>query len=190
MVNEILENWEQITWKWLNTKNEDLTETLDEKKFREYIWENLVEKHTKLEDWKKFWYQWKILRIELPAVWDFEWSNFECFFSDKIVGAKDLKDEKIYEDYLVSNDEINNFSDTIREYMKAYNIKRRYSAHLSDIIKKLIRPQWEGFRLKQNDEDKENNRRRYRNTGYWSGGIFLYDDNDNQMKWHLLLKTS
>jgi len=55
MVNEILENWEKTTWKWLNTKNEDLTETLDEQKFREYMWEDLIKKHVKVEYWEKFW---------------------------------------------------------------------------------------------------------------------------------------
>ena len=64
MVNEILENWDKVTWKWLNTKNEDLTETLDEQRFREYVLKNLIEKHVWVEyGVERFWYQWKIFRI-------------------------------------------------------------------------------------------------------------------------------
>ena len=138
MVNEILENWEQITWKWLNTKNEDLTETLDEQRFRKYVLNNLIEKYMRVEyGVERFWYQWKILRINLPAAWDFWWYKFECFISDKTIEESSY--DKKYENYSYSHDEIKNFNEEIWKYMKSLWIKRYWYHDFPDIFYNLVR---------------------------------------------------
>ena len=172
MVNEILENWEKTTWKWLNTKNEDLTETLDEQKFREYMWEDLIKKHVKVEYWEKFWYQWKILRINLPAAWDFGWYKFECFISD--VAIQDFQYDKKYEEFSFSRDEIEKFDERLSAYLKSYWVKRYWYSHeFFHVIYKIFEEPW-SFRLRDNVW--------YENSSYNSKIHEWY-------LWHLLLKV-
>ena len=186
MVNEILENWDKITWKWLNTKNEDLTETLDEQRFREYVLKNLIEKHVRVEyGVEKFWYQWKILRIDLPAWWDFWWYKFECFISDKALEESSYG--KKYENYSYSHDEIKNFNEEIWKYMKSLWIKRYWYHDFSDIFYNLV---WKyrlfdersAFWLKDNVwylDGTHNNKSKQRSKN----GPYQYS-------WRLLLKLS
>lgn len=189
MSKEILGNWEEITWKWLNTKNEDLTETLDEQKFREYIWNDLIKKHTKVGYWEVLWYQWKIIRITLPAVWDFWWYKFECFISDKSMKANEMQYNKWYKDFALSKDEMDDFNKAIREYMKSYWVKKYWlwawlrAADFNNIIDKLF---WYGqaFRYKIKGDDEHL---------YWENDdarSWGYNINSNGMQWHIILKLS
>ena len=50
----------------------------------EVILKNLKENHVKVEENKEILgYKWKIIHIDLPAVWKLHWYKFDCFISDE-----------------------------------------------------------------------------------------------------------
>lgn len=179
MVNEIWADWGNVTRGQLNTQNKVIAETLDEQKFREYIFKNLIEKHIKIEYSEMLWHQWKRLFIDLPVMWDFKWYKFECFISDKEIEG--LQYDKEYKNASFSFNEFEDFNNKIKEYMKACGVRRyRYSNEFFHIIKELF---WKelSFRVKDGYYGNEYNNGKFK--GNWN-------DPFSQYKCNLLLKIS
>ena len=78
---------------WLTDKQKDkLFEILKYEKLKRLIWKKEeILKYTKEnyvtveKNAEMMWYKWKIVDIDLPSVWNFEWFKFKYFASDNNV---------------------------------------------------------------------------------------------------------
>lgn len=84
----------------------------------EAILEDLKENHVKVEENKEMLgHKWKIIHIDLPAVWEFGWFKFDCFVSDldEFIGEVAWK----YEEMSYEREELYKLQEKIFEYGKA-----------------------------------------------------------------------
>lgn len=104
-------------------KKSEISETLFWNK--EAILKDLKEHHVKIEEnAEMMWFKWKKIRLELPAVWNFEGFKFDCFVSDESIEKKSiekkffLKKESKLEEKSYSMQEIWELLEAINTYMK------------------------------------------------------------------------
>lgn len=106
---------------------------------KEAVLRDLKERYVKVQpNVEMFWWKWRNISINLPAVGKFKWFKFECFISDGSMrkeffdrslsydeigccsfGTKE-KDAHLFSDKSYSVKEILDFFKAIKEYMKEY----------------------------------------------------------------------
>lgn len=70
------------------------------------------------ENEEMMWYKWKIVRIDLPAVWNFKWFKFEYFVSDKRVKDVDFQLDSELTMKSFYRDDICKLLQAMNEYMR------------------------------------------------------------------------
>ena len=96
---------ENIENNWMTEKNGTEDKKEDNEKIEELWWDttdailnDLKENHVRIEEnVEMLWYKWKIVHIDLPAVWNFEWFKFDYFVSDTRVTKKLFEKKKLFE---------------------------------------------------------------------------------------------
>lgn len=89
----------------------------------EAILEDLKENHVKIEENKEMLgHKWKIIHIDLPAVWEFGWFKFDCFVEYLNTWEKefDFDGNEEYENKSYTEEEITKLLEAIAGYMKEY----------------------------------------------------------------------
>jgi hypothetical protein len=123
----------QITHRWKieleNTEESDPIDVNDEEikkqKLEELFWnkdailDDLIQNHVKIEENYEYlsWYEWKKISIKLPAVWNFEWFEFNCFAWDESLRRNEFE-HFFYKDKSYSMHEICELLRAINRYMK------------------------------------------------------------------------
>ena len=88
------------------------------------ILKGLKEKHVKTyENEEVMGFKWKKVHIELPAVWEFKWYNFDYFVSYNNVRERDLDSNPELRKKSFSMEKICEILKNINNYMKAMGVK-------------------------------------------------------------------
>lgn len=82
---------------------------------KEAIIEDLKKNHVDIKEVKAFWYDSKLVTIDLPAVWDFQWKKVNFIISRS--SEEQSKNDKLQE-HLLSLDDLHDILDWIVSYMK------------------------------------------------------------------------
>jgi len=104
-----------------NKKNywEPISELVwDFDKVLKYICDNCVKKRS----FEKFWENWTLILVKLPAVWTFEWFEFSCFIPNRYFEYRKYKDT--YDSISYSMEEICNLLEKINEFLCVYWVWR------------------------------------------------------------------
>jgi len=81
--------------------------------------QDLEKNHVRVEENKEmFWYKWKCVYVNLPAIWNFRWCNFNFFESDVCIYEDEFDKNPKLAEASFSKTEIANFLKNFREYMK------------------------------------------------------------------------
>lgn len=135
---------------WLSDKKRDeLLEMLkqdkrerERRKEREIL-EDLRDNHVKIEESKEvLGNKWKNVHIDLPAVWNFKWFNFDFFLSDDVFSDKDFKKEKNYEEMSYTMEELSELLESLRGYMIACWVPVKYVDHHKEALNSLRGFEW------------------------------------------------
>ena len=109
---------------------------------KEAILKDLKENHVKIEEnVENFWKEWKIVHIDLPAVWEFEWFKFDCFISNDSFNRETLGKErgtKKTNKNLYSVKEISRLLQAINKYMKALGVDTDWDMDYEKISNKEV----------------------------------------------------
>ena len=83
------------------------------------ILDDLKENYIKIEEDKEImWYEWKIVHIDLPAIWDFEWFKFDYFVSYKSVAQEDFEKKFELKKKSYSVEDVSELLQAMNSYMK------------------------------------------------------------------------
>lgn len=111
-----------------NEQKDKLLEMLQQDKKERIKWnkdailKDLKKNYVKIEEnAEMMWYTWKIVHINLPAIWNFKWFKFDYFVSNDPVDESTFEKGPKNESY--SKKEILNSLQKFGEYMSEYKIK-------------------------------------------------------------------
>ena len=115
------------------------------------ILEDLKENYVNIEENKEMLNKkWEIIHINLPAIWKFNWFNFDCFTSNysEYLYLKDWNEK--YKEKSYSMEELQKLYEAIIKYMKEYWIDAdEYDAH--EYLSRITWLDNRKFRLKNED---------------------------------------
>lgn len=117
----------QIDYRWEveeETKAKDEVKDTKEELYwdKDKIIKNLKKKVEVEEDVDYMWYKWKKVRINLPAVWNFEWFKFEYFVSNATVYKEDFESNPELKNKSYSVKDVWKLLRTINKYMNAMGV--------------------------------------------------------------------
>ena len=122
-------------------EEERKTKEREEKKL-ELMWntnailDDLKENHVKIEKNKKImWYKWKIVHIDLPAIWNFNWFKFNYFVSYERVVEDEFERNFLFGDQLYSMKDVSELLQAMNEYMKELQGKNDWDMDYEDKLK-------------------------------------------------------
>ena len=67
-------------------------------------------------------FKWKMVRLVLPATWNFKWLKFECFISDEGIHRGDIRRHEDLNKDVLTLKEVWDLLRAINEYMQEYGI--------------------------------------------------------------------
>lgn len=93
----------------------------------EAIIKDLKENYIKIEDDAEImWKKWKIVHINLPKIWDFDWLNFKCFIWNDALWPDEY--DEIYNklnNQFYTNEELFNILSSFTKYLNTFWIKNK-----------------------------------------------------------------
>lgn len=101
---------------------EDVTKRYWERKYWniDVIMKDLEKNHIKWSDCEIWWYEWRIISLDLPPVWDkFKWFKFQCFRSYGMISKNDFEKNKNIMDMSYTMEELSDLFRAMNKYMKA-----------------------------------------------------------------------
>lgn len=103
---------------------------------RKKILKDLAENHVKIEENKKMLGStWKIVHIDLPAIWEFKWFKFDYFISDKWIKKADFESNRKYRKASYSTKEISELLNAMNKYMEVFWIETDRDIDYEDRLK-------------------------------------------------------
>ena len=83
-----------------------------------YILNNLKRNHVRCEEnIELYGKKWKIIHLELPSVWKFEWYKFNCFVTKDSVDLNSIKSSSKIKNKMYTIDEIWEFMTKFNQYL-------------------------------------------------------------------------
>ena len=82
------------------------------------ILRDLKKNHIEEHDAEEMWYKWKRVHIDLPAVWDFNWFEFDYFVSKNTISQREFKQNLELEKKSHSFWSISKLLEKLNKYMK------------------------------------------------------------------------
>ena len=87
------------------------------------ILKNLKEHYVRKDEAEVMWYKWKIVHVNLPAVWNFEWFNFDYFVSYARVHKDDFEANPEFEKKSYSMKKICDILKAMNRYLAELGVK-------------------------------------------------------------------
>lgn len=89
----------------------------------EAILKDLKKNHVKEYDAEEMWYKWKRVHIDLPAVWNFDWFEFDYFVSENTIKRREFKENPEFEKESHSFSSISKLLEKLNKYMKELGVE-------------------------------------------------------------------
>ena len=126
-INSILEQRNELSDRGQSELLEILKQDKEEKERKQTvtntirnnpILNDLKENHIKIEeDVEMMGYKWKVVHIDLPAMWNFEWFKFDYFVSNKSVDKENFESKSELKEKSYSMSDISTLLQAMNRYM-------------------------------------------------------------------------